>query len=57
MTGPSHPPEQPRIPRPPSKEEVDEISRDQGLIADEWAPQPAAEPKPDETRPLPPAQQ
>ena len=31
----------PRIPPPPSKEDVDEVSRDQALIADEWAPNPA----------------
>ncbi len=28
------------IPRPPSKEEVDRISEQQGMITDEWAPQP-----------------
>ncbi|HEX8373690.1 MAG TPA: hypothetical protein VF606_00740 [Geminicoccaceae bacterium] len=27
---------QPRIPRPPTREELDEISRDQALITDEW---------------------
>ena len=27
---------QPRIPRPPTREELDEISRDQALISDEW---------------------
>jgi hypothetical protein len=32
----------PRIPRPPSKDELDQISREQAMIADEWAPQPAA---------------
>ena len=31
----------PRIPPPPSKEDVDQVSRDQALIADEWAPNPA----------------
>lgn len=31
---------QPRIPAPPSKADVDQISRDQALIADEWAPTP-----------------
>src|SRR3978361_1452409 len=29
----------PRIPRPPSKEDLDQISRDQALITDEWAPE------------------
>lgn len=27
---------QPRIPRPPTREELDEISREQALITDEW---------------------
>lgn len=27
---------QPRVPRPPTREELDEISRDQALITDEW---------------------
>lgn len=30
----------PRIPKPPSKEELDQVSRDQALITDEWVPQP-----------------
>ncbi len=30
----------PRIPRPPSAEELDEVSREQSMIADEWAPEP-----------------
>ncbi len=40
------PEDKPRIPKPPSKEEVDRISRDQALITDEWAPQPEPTPKP-----------
>jgi hypothetical protein len=37
------------IPRPPSKEDVDRVSGQQGMIADEWAagPTPAA-PKPED---------
>ena len=37
----------PHIPRPPSKEEIDEISRDQALITDEWAPAPVPERPPE----------
>ena len=29
------------VPRPPTPEELDEVSRQQGLITDEWAPEPA----------------
>lgn len=29
------------VPPPPSREGVDEISRDQGMISDEWAPEPS----------------
>ncbi len=29
------------IPRPPSQEDVERVSDQQGLIADEWAPNPA----------------
>jgi hypothetical protein len=29
------------IPRPPSPEELREVSEQQGMIADEWAPNPA----------------
>jgi hypothetical protein len=32
------------VPQPPSKADIDQISQDQGLIADEWAPQPATKP-------------
>ena len=30
----------PGVPRPPSKADVDQVSEDQALIADEWAPAP-----------------
>ena len=30
----------PGVPRPPSKADIDEISKDQALITDEWAPAP-----------------
>jgi hypothetical protein len=30
------------IPKPPSKEEVDQVSREQGMISDEWAGEPPA---------------
>lgn len=33
------------VPPPPTHEGVDEISRDQGLISDEWAPEPSPPPK------------
>ncbi len=37
----------PRIPSPPSREDIDQVSRDQALIADEWAPNaPPAPPGP-----------
>jgi hypothetical protein len=31
------------IPKPPSKEEVDQVSREQGMISDEWTGEPPAE--------------
>lgn len=31
------------IPRPPAKEEVDQVSREQGMISDEWTGEPPAE--------------
>ena len=30
----------PGVPRPPSKADIDQVSEDQALIADEWAPAP-----------------
>ena len=42
--------DQPNISRPPSKEDLDEISRDQALISDEWAPEPD-KPKPERPKP------
>ena len=35
-------PRQTYMPKPPSKEEVDQVSREQGMIADEWAGEPSA---------------
>lgn len=32
------PADAPRIPSPPSQEDIDQVSRDQALITDEWAP-------------------
>lgn len=43
----SGPADAPRIPSPPSREDVDQVSRDQALITDEWAPDaPPATPSP-----------
>lgn len=50
MTPPDPDPEK-GIPKPPSRAEVDRISQDQALIADEWAPEPEATPAPDKARP------
>ncbi|WP_376095132.1 hypothetical protein ACE7GA_02460 [Roseomonas sp. CCTCC AB2023176] len=36
----NEPTKEPRIPRPPTKEELDRISEQQGMITDEWAPAP-----------------
>lgn len=36
----------PGVPKPPSKAELDQVSKDQALITDEWAPAPAPS-KPD----------
>jgi hypothetical protein len=38
------PPRQTYMPKPPSKEEVDQVSREQGMISDEWTGEPSAEP-------------
>ena len=35
------PERKPYVSPPPSKEDVEQISKDQALIADEWAPGPA----------------
>jgi hypothetical protein len=48
---PSDKPEQekgsrPHISPPPAKEDVDQVSRDQALITDEWAPAPPPAQKP-----------
>ncbi len=34
--GAAHAERQPQVPKPPSAAELDEISRDQALITDEW---------------------
>jgi hypothetical protein len=53
MTEKERPAEQgtrkPYISPPPSKGDVDQVSRDQALIADEWAPTPAPPAKPPST--------
>jgi hypothetical protein len=36
------PPRQTYMPKPPSKEEVDQVSREQGMIADDWTGEPSA---------------
>ena len=35
----------PGVPKGPSKADLDQISKDQALITDEWAPAPAPSPK------------
>jgi hypothetical protein len=37
-------PRQTYMPKPPSKEEVDQVSREQAMISDEWTGEPSAEP-------------
>jgi hypothetical protein len=32
------------VPPPPSQADIDEVSRDQSLISDDWAPEPATRP-------------
>ncbi len=51
-TPPAPPEREPYISPPPSKDDVDQVSHDQGLIADEWAPPDAA---PDGAKPDTPA--
>jgi len=51
MTTPTTPPDAetdlpPGVPKPPSKADLDQISKDQALITDEWAPAPAPSPSP-----------
>jgi len=41
-TPPAPPERKPYISPPPSKEDVDQVSGEQALIADEWAPEPGA---------------
>jgi len=40
------PPKTPRIPRPPSKEDLEEISKAQAMITDDWTGE-GGDPKPD----------
>ncbi len=52
MTTPATPPDAgtdlpPGVPKPPSKADLDQISRDQALITDKWAPAPAPSRKTD----------
>ena len=52
MTTPADPPKPgselpPGVPKPPSKADLDQISGDQALITDEWAPVPAPPSKTD----------
>ena len=51
MAQPTDPPKAddlpPGVPKPPSKADLDQISKDQALITDEWAPAPAPPPKTD----------
>ncbi len=57
-TPPAPPERKPYISSPPSKQDVEEVSHDQGMIADEWAPQPSAAPEddaPDKAKPDVPA--
>jgi hypothetical protein len=35
-------PRQTYMPKPPSKEEVNQVSREQGMIADDWTGEPSA---------------
>ena len=47
------PPRQTYMPKPPSKEEVDQVSREQGMISDEWTGELSAEPATDGGAPAP----
>ena len=40
--GDAPPPRRTYMPKPPSKEEVDQVSREQGMIADDWTGEPSA---------------
>ena len=41
-TGGEAAPRQTYIPKPPSKEEVDQVSREQAMVTDDWTGEPAA---------------
>ncbi len=36
------PPRQTYMPKPPSKEEVDQVSREQAMVTDDWTGEPSA---------------
>ena len=38
----AQPPRDTYMPKPPSKEEVDQVSREQAMISDEWTGEPSA---------------
>lgn len=46
-TPPAPPERKPYISQPPSQQDVEAVSNDQGMITDEWAPQPGAAPDDD----------
>ena len=46
-TPPKNPERKPHIQQPPSKEELEQVSREQGMIDDDWAPEPAKPPAPE----------
>ncbi len=41
-TGGEATPRQTYMPKPPSKEEVDQVSREQAMVTDDWTGEPAA---------------
>ena len=41
-TGGEAAPRQTYMPKPPSKEEVDQVSREQAMVTDDWTGEPAA---------------
>ena len=40
--GDDAPPRRTYMPKPPSKEEVDQVSREQGMVTDDWTGEPPA---------------
>jgi hypothetical protein len=45
------PPRETYMPKPPSKEEVDQVSREQAMISDEWTGEPSAAEAPENEPP------